>query len=202
MVKMHALFSRTLLVGKVVSQQCEQCIFRCVAHAAHFFICANFTYLVIRPYERRLIMNNQQMMELLESLYEKSINGIPKVSVPIEKLAEDYLQKSDNVEKAAKKLNKYQIAKCATSGFLTSFGGVLTLPVTILANIGSVTYVQMRMIACMAYMGGYDINSDQVQTLVYACLAGISLDQIIKRAGIQFGENLQWLWSKKFRERR
>ena len=48
-------------------------------------------------------------------------------------------------------------------------------------------YVQMRMIACIAYMGGYDINSDQVQTLVYACMAGIAVDQILKQAGIQFG---------------
>lgn len=48
-------------------------------------------------------------------------------------------------------------------------------------------YVQMRMIACLAYMGGYDTDSDQVQTLVYACLAGISIDQILKQAGIQFG---------------
>lgn len=48
-------------------------------------------------------------------------------------------------------------------------------------------YVQMRMIACLAYMGGFDTNSDQVQTLVYACLAGISIDQLVKNAGIQFG---------------
>ena len=48
-------------------------------------------------------------------------------------------------------------------------------------------YVQMRMIACLAYMGGFDMSSDQVQTLVYACLAGISLDQIVKNVGIQFG---------------
>ena len=36
-------------------------------------------------------------------------------------------------------------------------------------------------------MGGYDTTSDQVQTLVYACLAGISLDQVIKQVGIKFG---------------
>ena len=36
-------------------------------------------------------------------------------------------------------------------------------------------------------MGGFDTKSDQVQTLVYACLAGISLDQIVKQVGIKFG---------------
>jgi hypothetical protein len=58
-------------------------------------------------------------------------------------------------------------------------------------------YVQMRMIACLAHMGGYDTNSDQVQTLVYACLAGISIDQILKHAGIQFGTKLTTAMLKK-----
>lgn len=48
-------------------------------------------------------------------------------------------------------------------------------------------YVQMRMIACLAYIDGYDTNSNQVQTLVYACFAGISMDQLIKQAGIKSG---------------
>lgn len=65
------------------------------------------------------------------------------------------------------------------------------------ANVGSVMYVQMRMIACLAYMGGYDTNSDQVQTLVYACLAGISIDQILKQAGIQFGNKFVMAMVKK-----
>ena len=58
-------------------------------------------------------------------------------------------------------------------------------------------YVQMRMIACLAHMGGYDTNSDQVQTLVYACLAGISIDQILKQAGIKFGNKFAMAMVKK-----
>ena len=48
----------------------------------------------------------------------------------------------------------YQVAKCTTSGFVTGLGGLITLPVAIPANVSSVMYVQMRMIACLAYMGG------------------------------------------------
>lgn len=80
-----------------------------------------------------------------------------------------------------------QIAKCTTSGVVTGFGGLLTMPVAIPANIGSVIYVQMRMIACTAYMAGCDLNSDQTQTFVYACLAGVAINNVIKQAGIQFG---------------
>ncbi len=129
-------------------------------------------------------------MQLLDKLYYQATQGLAKVSPPISVLANDYLGKSSDVDTAAKKFVKYQIAKCTTSGFVTGLGGLITLPVAIPANIGSVMYVQMRMIACLAHMGGYDTRSDQVQTLVYACLAGISIDQVIKQAGIQFGTKL------------
>ena len=49
-------------------------------------------------------MNQNQIMELLDTLYEKSINGIPKVSQPIDVLANDYLSKNDSREKASKKI--------------------------------------------------------------------------------------------------
>lgn len=132
-------------------------------------------------------VNAEEIMTLLDKLYEQSVNGITKISPPIDVLANDYLQKSTDIDTAAKNFIKYQIVKCTTSGFVTGLGGLITLPVAIPANIGSVLYVQMRMIACLAYMGGYDISSDQVQTLVYACLAGISIDQFLKNVGIQFG---------------
>lgn len=134
-----------------------------------------------------LKITQDEIMQLLDKLYNQSVHGIAKVSPPIEALADDYLQKSKDVDIAAKKFIKYQVAKCTTSGFLTGLGGLITLPVAIPANVGSVLYVQMRMIACLAYMGGYDTSSDQVQTLVYACLAGISIDQILKNVCIQFG---------------
>lgn len=106
-------------------------------------------------------------------------------------------KKNKDINTAAKKFINYQIAKCTTSGFLSGLGGLVTLPVAIPANIGSVIYVQMRMIACLAYMGGYDTDSDQVQTLVYACLAGISIDQLIKNVGIQFGTKFTMSMVKK-----
>ena len=78
-------------------------------------------------------------------------------------------------EIAIKKLINFQTTKAATSGFVTGFGGVLTMPVTIPANVSSVILFQMRMIAAIALIRGYDLNSDQVQTFVYATLAGTSL---------------------------
>ena len=137
--------------------------------------------------EKKLQITQEDIMKLLDKLYDNSIQGLPKVSPPITQLADDYLCKHPDIETAAKSFMNYQIAKCTTSGFVTGLGGLITLPVAIPANVSSVLYVQMRMIACLAHMGGYDTKSDQVQTLVYACLAGISLDQVVKQVGIKVG---------------
>ena len=136
------------------------------------------------------IISQEDVFKMLNTCYEKTLNGINKISPPIEKFANDYLEKDGDKEKAVKAMVKNQIIKCTTSGFVTGFGGFITMPVTIPANVGSVLYVQMRMIACIAYLAGYDLKSDQVQTVIYACLAGVSLNEIFKQTGIKFGVKL------------
>lgn len=135
-------------------------------------------------------LDEKQMVTILDELYGKVLNGVPKVSKPVDELANDYLEKNNSAEKAAKELIKYQIAKCGTSGFITGLGGVVTLPVAIPANVSSVLYVQLRMVAAIAKMGGFDIQSDQVQTLAYACLTGSAIADVLKHTGIKVGEKI------------
>lgn len=132
-------------------------------------------------------LSQEDVMRLLDTCYSKCLDGIPKVSSRVEDMANDYLTKYDSTEDACKAMLKNQITKCTTSGFVTGFGGIITMPVTLPANVGNVIYVQMRMIACTAYMAGYDLNSDQTQTFVYACLAGVAVNGLLKKAGISFG---------------
>lgn len=136
------------------------------------------------------VISEEEFMKALNALYGKALDGIPKVSRPLEDTVNDYLKKHHNKKEAAKSFINWQIAKCTTSGFLTSLGGLITLPVAIPANISSVLYVQLRMVAGIALMGGYDIKSDQVQTFVYVCLTGQGAKDILKNFGIKFGEKL------------
>ena len=71
--------------------------------------------------EKKTIISQEDVMKILDSCYEKCLNGIPKVSPSVE------------------------------------------------------------------YMAGFDINSDQTQTLVYACLAGVAVNNVLKQASIKFG---------------
>lgn len=129
-------------------------------------------------------------MQALDWCYGKAVNGLGNISPSVDKFAANYLEKNQNAEAAAQSMIKYQIAKCTTSGFVTGLGGLITLPVAVPVNLSSVLYVQLRMIACIAYMAGYDVKSDQVQTLVYACLAGISVGEVLKQVGVKAGEKI------------
>jgi len=129
-------------------------------------------------------------MKALDWSYDKAINGgVPGMDTAIE-LADSYLQRSGTLDEKVKSLILWQNTKSATSGFLTGLGGLITLPVAVPANITSVILVQMRMIAAIAHMGGFDLKDDQVKSFVYACLAGNAAKDILKNAGVQIGKKL------------
>lgn len=137
--------------------------------------------------ENSKTMDQEKVLSFLDICYDKTLEGITNISPSVEDLAMEYMSKYNDRELACKALIKNQLYKCTTSGFLTGFGGFITMPVTLPANISSVIYVQMRMIAAIAYICGYDLRSDETQTFVYACLAGVSVNMLVKQATIKFG---------------
>lgn len=124
--------------------------------------------------------------KMLDWAYEKSLDGIPGTDSAYE-MAENFLSKHDTADKAIDSLIRWQNTKAATSGFLTGLGGIIVLPIALPANIASVMYVQVRMIAAIAHMKGYDLKDDQVKTFVFVCLTGKSASDILKTGGIKLG---------------
>lgn len=135
-------------------------------------------------------MLERELMNLLESCYAKALEGVLPGERTVIELAEDYLADSSSIEKAIDNLIGYQTVLCGTNGFIAGLGGLLVLPVTIPANIASVIYVQLRMITAIAYINGYDIYSDQVRTIAFACLTGSSAINILKNVGIKISEKM------------
>jgi len=129
------------------------------------------------------------IMKALDYAYSIAIDGIPGFDSS-EELARNYMSKGTDKVEICNSLIKWQIAKAGTSGFLTGLGGIITMPVTIPANISSVMYVQIRMIAAIAYIGGYDLRDDRVKTLIYLCLAGSAAKNILKDMGIVIGRRI------------
>ncbi len=128
----------------------------------------------------------RKLLQCLGWLYEGAINGIPGVD-GLEDLAQSYSAQHRCTDDAIDRLINWQVAKAGAAGFVTGVGGMLTLPVAIPANLVGVLYIQIRMIGAVAHLRGYDVRSDQVRTLVVACLAGSAASDILKGVGINIG---------------
>lgn len=128
--------------------------------------------------------------KVIDWAYETAVDGIPGTGTA-EELANEYM--ANNGHKpvdAANSLIRWQNTKASTSGFLTGLGGIITLPISIPANVASVMYVQMRMIAAIAHMGGHDLKDDRVKGLIYACLTGNAVKDVLKDVGITVTQKL------------
>ena len=134
-------------------------------------------------------ISQEQVMKVLDQCYDIAVKGLAK-SKNCTELANEYLDRYCNQGIAIKTMVNNQIAMCTTSGFLTSLGGLITLPVALPANLATVWYMQIRMIGTIAVMYGFDPLDDSVRTLVYLCLTGTSISKICRDAGVQFGNKL------------
>jgi uncharacterized protein (DUF697 family) len=121
--------------------------------------------------------------------YATALDGLPGMGT-VDDLVTSYLHEGNTAEDAISSLIAWQVGKAATAGFVTGLGGIITLPAAIPANLASVLYIQLRMIAAIAKMRGYDIHSDQVKTLCIACLAGSAVADVLKDVGIKVGAKL------------
>ena len=135
-------------------------------------------------------MENDKGVKVLEWAYQTALNGVPKVSESLDDFVQDYVDKYGRTEAAIDKMVAVQKLKCTTTGFITGIGGVMTLPVSIPADLASSLYMEIRMIAAIAMLRGYNVYSDEVKTLVYLCIAGNAVSDILKNVGIKTAQNL------------
>lgn len=131
-------------------------------------------------------LNHPTLMKVLDWAYEKTLNGVPGLD-SADELAQKFMLQEGTLQQKADSLIRWQNAKAGTSGFITGIGGLMTLPVAIPANLASVLFIQIRMIAAIAHMGGYDLRDEKVKSLVYVCLAGNFAKDVIQEAGIMIG---------------
>lgn len=107
----------------------------------------------------------------LRGLLEAAINGTSVVP-GAKTAAAKHLVKKEGVEDAIESLVFTHVGLAGAQGFVTSLGGLPTLAVTLPANIAGLAVVQIRLIAAIAHLRGYDIDSRSVRTAMILCLMG------------------------------
>ncbi len=93
-------------------------------------------------------------------------------------------------EKAIDELIAWQASYAGAAGFVSNLGGLITMPVAIPANLASVLLIQLRMIAAIAHLRGYQLDEERVRTLSFVCLTGSAAANIMEEFSVSLGIKL------------
>ncbi len=137
----------------------------------------------------RKLSDHSTFMKILDWAYERALSGIPSLDTAGE-MAQKYMEMGGTIHDKANALIRRQNLKAGGSGFITGVGGLMMLPVAIPANLASVLYIQIRMIAAIAHMGGHNLRDDKVKMLVFMCLAGSITKDFLVEAGVKLGAKI------------
>ena len=108
---------------------------------------------------------------LLRSIVDFAIDG--NSSFPGAKAAAaKALEAKTDREQAIDSLVVQHVGVASAQGFVTSVGGLLTLPVGLPANIAGMATLSVRMIAGIAHLRGYDVDDPRVRTAITLLLLG------------------------------
>ena len=109
---------------------------------------------------------------------QRAIHGIGPLP-PASAAAEKQLAEQDgDVERAIGELIENHASLAAAQGFVTNLGGLVTMAATIPVNITGLALVQIRMVAGIAHLRGYDLNDDRVRNAILLCTLG---EDVVKK---------------------
>ena len=108
----------------------------------------------------------------LRQVIEIAIDGYGRLPSAKTAAARHLQRRAGSVDEAISSIIDHHVRLASAQGFVTNIGGVATLPVAIPANITGVATVQVRMVAAIAHLRGYDLNDNRVRTSLVMCLMG------------------------------
>jgi hypothetical protein len=109
---------------------------------------------------------------VLRQVLELAIDGYQRFP-GAEAVAKRHLAKTpDDPKQAVAAVVDQHVRLAGVQGFVTSVGGLVTLPVALPANMTGLAVIQARMVASIAALRGYDLGDPRVRTAVITCLLG------------------------------
>lgn len=108
--------------------------------------------------------------QVVRDILERAIDGIGPIPGAA-KSADAQLRKAGgDIDLAVQSLISTHLRLAGAQGFLTNVGGLLTMAVTVPANIAGVSLLQCHLAAAILHLRGYDLASNSVRDAVLVCL--------------------------------
>jgi len=108
----------------------------------------------------------------LRQVLEIAIDGYGRLPSAKSAAARHLQKQAGSADEAISSIIDHHVRLASAQGFVTNIGGLAMLPIAIPANITGVATVQVRMVAAIAHLRGYDLNDNRVRTALVMCLMG------------------------------
>ncbi|HSI91906.1 MAG TPA: hypothetical protein VK925_00320 [Jiangellaceae bacterium] len=87
-------------------------------------------------------------------------------------IARKHLARRRDVDLAIRDVIDQHVRLAGAQGFVANIGGVVTMPVAVPANLAGIALLQVRMVAAIQHLRGYDIADPRVRTSALMTLLG------------------------------
>lgn len=104
-----------------------------------------------------------------------------------EDIASEHLAHHKDRERAISRLIATHVRNTGVSGLVTGMGGLITLPAAIPADMAALYTSQIRMIASIAHLRGYDVHSEEVRSIILLTLLGSAGTAMAAELGVTIG---------------
>jgi len=111
------------------------------------------------------------------SALDRAIKGVGRLPSAAS-AADKMLAEHGNVDKAIHAIIERHVRYAGAQGFVTNLGGLVTLPVTIPANVAGLALIQCHLVAEIAHLRGYDLEDERTRGAILVSLLG---DERIKQ---------------------
>lgn len=137
-------------------------------------------------------MNEEQIQRWSEELIVILKQTIEKESVYVEEYVNQTKELNPNIsnEDLAKKIISRRSLKAGEIGALCGVGGILTLPITMPADLYYCFKIHARTILSIAYIYGWNIHDEDAITDVLLVMGGSTGIDAVRHAGINVGQDL------------
>jgi hypothetical protein len=99
-------------------------------------------------------------------------------------LAREFRESGRSLADCVQGFIDWQAAKAGAGGFVLGLPGIVTSAVSIPADLTMTTYIQLRMVAVIALLKGWDIRANGMKTVALLCLLGTDAAGFIKQLGL------------------
>jgi len=104
--------------------------------------------------------------------FERALDGVGPLKGAAEAADSRLADADGDVDKAVRALVDSHVKLAGIQGFVTNLGGLVTMAVTVPANISGLALLQCHLVAGIAHLRGYDVKEPRVRNAVLACMLG------------------------------